>query len=59
MSYEIDNLEYSLAKRVPNMAHGFSIETDYGRIEISAEQAPKIVEAVRKALEKELNKVRP
>lgn len=49
-----DDLEYSLAKRVPDMARGFVIETSYGRIVIEADDAPKIVRAVRTALQREL-----
>ncbi|OFZ65828.1 MAG: hypothetical protein A2V79_08390 [Betaproteobacteria bacterium RBG_16_56_24] len=54
MSNYTDNLEYSLAKRVPDMERGFTIETSYGGIVIEADQAPKIIKAVRAALQREL-----
>lgn len=58
MSDYTDNLEYSLAKRVPDMARGFMIHTNYGDIMIEADQAPKIMKAVRTALQHELNEAR-
>lgn len=54
MSNYTDELTYSLAKRVPDMARGFSIETNYGTIHIEADQAAPIIKAVRIALEKDL-----
>jgi hypothetical protein len=42
-----DYLSYALAKQVPDMTRGFSIRTSYGDIEISADDAPKIIDAVR------------
>lgn len=56
MSYHIDNLEYSLCKRVVSMERGFSIETDYGRIEVDAEDAKAIITATRKMLERKLKR---
>lgn len=53
-----DELEYALAKQVPDMARGFTIETSYGRIVIEADQAPKIVKAVRAALQRELDEAK-
>lgn len=58
MSDHIDDLMYSLAKRVPDMARGFVIDTSYGRIVIEADQAPKIIKAVRSALQRELDEVK-
>ena len=58
MSNYTDDIEYSLAKRVPNMERGFAIETDYGRILIEADQAPKIIKAVRAALNADLVEAR-
>lgn len=54
MSNYTDDLEYSLAKRVPDMEHGFVIKTNYGHIAIDADQAAPIINAVRIALEKDL-----
>lgn len=53
-----DDLEYSLAKRVPDMARGFTIETSYGRILIEADDAPKIISEVRAALQRELTELK-
>ncbi|MCY1529090.1 hypothetical protein D9M68_642180 [compost metagenome] len=47
-------LRYALAKQVPDMERGFSIHTNYGDIQIDAEDAPKIIDAVRKLLERQL-----
>lgn len=54
MSNYTDELSYTLAKRVPDMERGFTIETNYGTIHIEADQAAPIIAAVRKALEKDL-----
>jgi len=54
MSYYIDNLGYSLSKRVPNMEHGFTISTDYGDIAIDGEEGRAIITATRKLLERKL-----
>ena len=54
MSNYTDNIKYSLSKCVPNMERGFMIETDYGNINIEADQAAPIIKAVRRALEKDL-----
>lgn len=54
MSYYVENLEYSLAKRVPNMDRGFQISTDYGDISIDSEEGQAIIAAVRKLLERKL-----
>lgn len=56
MSYYTESLQYSLAKRVPNMGRGFTIQTDYGDIEIQADQAAVIAKAVKAVLERELRK---
>lgn len=58
MNRQIEDLMYSLEKRVPDMARGFAIDTSYGRIVIEADQAPKIVKAVRSALQRELDEVK-
>ncbi|MCL2306798.1 MAG: hypothetical protein FWC38_00885 [Proteobacteria bacterium] len=43
---------YALAKQVPDMERGFTINTRYGDIEITAEEADEIVAATRRVLEK-------
>ncbi len=54
MSNYTDDLEYSLAKRVPDMESGFSISTNYGELFIDADEAEPIIKAVRRAIEKNL-----
>ncbi len=54
MSNYTDNLEYSLAKQVPDMERGFSINTNYGGCFIEADDAAPIIKAVRAALERNL-----
>jgi len=58
MSHYTDNLEYSLAKRVPAMESGFHIQTDYGEIYIDADEGKAVVKAVRGLLEKKLKRAR-
>lgn len=53
-NFEIQNLEYSLAKQVPAMERGFVVETNYGPISIDSEDAAPIVAAVRRVLVKQL-----
>ncbi|MFA6971670.1 MAG: hypothetical protein WC208_09755 [Gallionella sp.] len=54
MSYYIENLGYSLSKRVPAMESGFSIETNYGPISFEEDEAKSVITAVRKLLERKL-----
>jgi hypothetical protein len=54
MSYQIDNLSYSLAKRIPDMENGFFISTSYGDITLSGEEAKTIITATRKIIERKL-----
>lgn len=54
MSYNTDNLAYSLAKRVPAMERDFTIETNYGPIQFDGEEAKAVITAVRKLLERKL-----
>jgi len=51
---EQERLSYALAKQVPAMAGGFSIYTSYGDIEIDADDAERIAEAVRVVLRRRL-----
>jgi hypothetical protein len=59
MNDEINQLEYALCKQIPDMERGFNIETNYGYIEISNLEAPKIIKIVREILEKELAELQP
>lgn len=54
MTYYKENLGYSLAKRVPAMEGGFSIETNYGPIQFYGDEAKSVITAVRKLLERQL-----
>ena len=54
MTTEYERLSYALAKQVPDMERGFCIETSYGEIEIDADDAEVIAEAVRKVLRRRL-----
>ena len=54
MSYFIENLEYSIAKRVTSMESGFDIATNYGEIHIDGSEAGPIIKAVNKVLAKKL-----
>lgn len=54
MTSEHDRLSYALAKQVPDMERGFRISTSYGEIEIDAEDADVIAEAVRMVLRRRL-----
>jgi hypothetical protein len=52
---DADQLSYSLAKQVPDMSRGFTIQTSYGDIVIPpGKTATRIQETVRSALEVEL-----
>lgn len=55
---ELD-ISYALAKKVPDMARGFRIETRYGELEIEAGAlADRIAKLVRAELEKQLSEVK-
>lgn len=54
MSYQTENLAYSLAKRVPAMERDFTIETNYGPIQFDGDEARAVITAVRKLLERKL-----
>lgn len=47
-------LQYALAKQVPDMARGFTIETNYGSITIEPEQARSIMDTVDEVLSAQL-----
>lgn len=53
----IDDLKYSLAKRVPNMMGGFTIQTMYGDIHIDSEFAEHFQILVKTILNRRLNKL--
>jgi hypothetical protein len=51
---EADRLGYALAKQVPDMERGFTIQTNYGELRIDSEDAPRVARAVRSTLQKQL-----
>ena len=54
MSDDIDKISYALSKQVPDMARGFTIHTNYGDIEIAAEESELFVMIIEKRLQKKL-----
>lgn len=54
MSQSSDQISYALSKQVPNMAHGFTIHTDYGDIQIAAADALEFAALADKLLTKRL-----
>lgn len=50
-------IHYSLAKRIPAMSQGFSIETSYGCIQVDAEDAAQIIKATEAMLNKKLKEL--
>jgi len=55
MDTEHERAWYALNQQMPDMNHGFLIHTSYGDIDISAEEASPVVQAVRKILEQRLS----
>ncbi|MBB5467240.1 hypothetical protein HDG32_003360 [Paraburkholderia sp. CI2] len=53
---EIDRIGYALAKQVPDMERGFTIQTSYGELRIDAEDAPRFVALARNLLQKQLKR---
>lgn len=47
-------LEYALAKQVPDMARGSAIETNYGTIRLDPEDSQKVAAFVEKLLRKKI-----
>lgn len=56
--FEIDALEYALAKVLPDMERGFTINTNYGELVIDADDAAPIIKSVTKTLERKIAKAR-
>lgn len=51
INIQLQDDQYSLAKRVPDMARGFAISTNYGDITINADESEEIIDVVRDVLE--------
>ena len=49
-----DQTRYALAKQAPDMERGFVIETNYGQIEIDADESKEVVAAVEKILRRRI-----
>lgn len=47
-------LSYALAKQVPDMERGFTIQTNYGELIVQAEDAKPFIAAITKLLKREL-----
>ncbi|MDE1466031.1 hypothetical protein, partial [Spartinivicinus poritis] len=43
---EANSIKYSLAKQVPDMKQGFSIQTNYGSIQIDSSEASEVAAVV-------------
>lgn len=56
MNDALFRLEYALAKQVPDMARGCTIETNYGGIQLEPEDAQKVAALVEKLLRNKLAK---
>lgn len=50
-SADLDRIAYTLAKQVPAMERGFTIQTSYGDLVIDAEDAPCFVALARETLQ--------
>lgn len=45
---------YSLARHIPDMARGFTIQTHYGDLVVAADEAPAFIRLTEKALKRRL-----
>ena len=54
-SAEVERIRYALAKQVPAMECGFTIQTSYGELRIEANDAPRFAALARTTLQKQLN----
>lgn len=52
----VETIGYALAKQVPDMERGFTIQTSYGELRIDAENARRVVLVVRSILQKQLKR---
>jgi hypothetical protein len=53
---EKQQTEYALAKQVPDMARGCAIQTNYGEIALSPNEAAKLAKVVEKLLHKRMGR---
>lgn len=51
------HLAYAIAKKVPDMARGFTVHTNYGDIAIAGQLAKRVQALVRNALLKDLSRL--
>lgn len=55
-SPDLDRIGYALAKQIPAMERGFTIQTSYGDLVIDAEDAPRFAALARSILLKQLKR---
>ncbi len=46
----VGHVNYALSKQVPDMSRGFTIQTNYGDLEVSAKDAPAFAKLAEKML---------
>jgi len=54
----VETIGYALAKQVPDMERGFTIQTSYGELRIDAEDAARVAKVVRSILQKHLKRAK-
>jgi hypothetical protein len=52
---DIDMLSYALSRHVQAMMHGFTLQTDYGNLQIRAEDAREFAELLARQLRQKIN----
>lgn len=55
---EIEELEYARAKYLPDMARGFTINTNYGELVIDDDDVAAIIKIVAKTLDRKIATIR-
>lgn len=55
---EANSIKYSLAKQVPDMKQGFSIQTNYGSIQIDSSEASEVAAVVEVVLQSRLARLK-
>ncbi len=50
----INQLNYAIAKQIPDMARGFVIQTNYGEIAIDSVDAPTVIDAVKAIIQRNI-----
>lgn len=55
-TFSAEAIRYALAKQVPDMERGFTIQTNYGELQIDAKDAPRVARVVHSILQKQLKR---